>query len=64
MPRILCPKIMLIKKVRYNMNCHILRMVLLMVALLFTVAIVCYHYTKHRPTQKSKKIELSYLSFH
>ena len=37
--------------VRYQMNCHILSKVLLVIALLFII-VICYHYTKHRSKQK------------
>ena len=36
------------KKVRYRMDCYILHRVLLMIILLFIIAIICYHYGKHR----------------
>ena len=41
------------KIVRYKMDCYILLMVLLVILLLFIVAIICYHYAKHRLKQKS-----------
>ena len=36
------------KKVRYKMDCYILQKVLLVIILLFIIAIICYHYAKHR----------------
>ena len=51
------------KKVRYRMDCYILQRVLLMIILLFIIAIICYHYGKHRSKLKiycradNKKIE-------
>ena len=40
------------KKVRYKMDCYILHTVLLVIILSFTIAIVWYHYAKHRSKQK------------
>ena len=40
------------KKVRYKMVCYILNTFLLVNILLFIIAIICYHYTKHRSKQK------------
>ena len=40
------------KKVRYKMDYYILHTVLLVIKLLFIVAIICYHYAKHRCKQK------------
>ena len=51
------------KKVRYRIDCYILQRVLLMIILLFIIAIICYHYGKHRSKLKiycradNKKIE-------
>ena len=51
------------KKVRNRMDCYILQRVLLMIILLFIIAIICYHYGKHRSKLKiycradNKKIE-------
>ena len=39
------------KKVRYD--CCILQTVLLVIILVSTVIIICYHYAKHRSKQKS-----------
>ena len=39
------------KKVRYD--CYILQTVLLVIILVSTVIIICYHYAKHRSKQKS-----------
>ena len=36
------------KKVRHKMHCYILYTVLLVIILLCKIAIICYHYTKHR----------------
>ena len=36
------------------MDCYTLQTVLLMIMLLFIIAIICYHYAKHR--SKPKKI--------
>ena len=36
------------KKVRYKMDCYILHTVLLAIILLFIIAIISYHYAKHR----------------
>ena len=44
------------KKSRYKMDSYTPLMVSLMVILLFTVAIICYHYAKHR--SKGKHIAL------
>ena len=41
------------KKVRFKMDCWILSTVLLLVILLFLITIICYHYTEHRPKQKT-----------
>ena len=41
------------KKVSYTMDCYILHTVLLVVILLFIIAIICYHYAKHRSKQKN-----------
>ena len=35
------------KKVRYKMDCYILRIVLLVIILLLIIAIICYHYANH-----------------
>ena len=40
------------KKVRYKMDCFIFHTVLLVIILLFRIAIICYHYAKHRLKQK------------
>ena len=40
------------KKVRYKMNCCILRTVLVVVILLFLIAIICYQCTKQSSKQK------------
>ena len=34
------------QKVRYKMDCYILHTILLVIILLFTIAIICYHYVK------------------
>ena len=44
------------KNSRYKMDSYTPLMVSLMVILLFTVAIICYHYAKHR--SKGKHIAL------
>ena len=36
------------KKVRYKMDCYILRTILLVIILLFIINIIYYHYVKHR----------------
>ena len=41
------------KKVRYKMDCYILHMVLLVIIFIFIIAIICYHYAKHRSKQKN-----------
>ena len=41
------------KKVRYKMVCYIFHDFLLVIILLFTIAIICYHYTKHGSKWKS-----------
>ena len=41
------------KKLRCKMGCYILPTVLLVMILLFIIAIICYHYTKHRSKLKS-----------
>ena len=41
------------KKVRCKMDRYILHTVLLVVILPFIIAIICYHYAKHRSTQKN-----------
>ena len=41
------------KKSRYKMDSYTPLMVSLMVILLFTVAIICYHYAKHRSKGKT-----------
>ena len=38
------------KEVRYKMGCYILHAALLVIILLFIIAIMCYHYAKHRST--------------
>ena len=40
------------KKVRYKMDYYILYTVSLVIILLFIIAIICYHYAKHRSKQK------------
>ena len=40
------------KKVRYKIDCYILHPVLLMNLLLLIIALMCYHYVKHRSKQK------------
>ena len=40
------------KKIGYKINCYILHTVLLVVILLNIIAIICYHYAKHRSKQK------------
>ena len=40
------------KKVKYKMDCDILHTFLLVIILLFIIAIICYHYAKHRSKQK------------
>ena len=41
------------KKVRYKMDCYILHKVLSVITLLFTIATICYRYTKHRAKPKN-----------
>ena len=41
------------KKVRCKMDCYILHTFLLVNILLFIIAIICCHYTKHRSKQKN-----------
>ena len=41
------------KKVRHKIDCFILHAVLLVIILLLILTIICYHYGKHRPKQKS-----------
>ena len=41
------------KKVGYKMDCYILHTVLLVTILLFIIAIICYHYAKHRSKLKN-----------
>ena len=36
------------KKVTFKMDCHILHTILLGIILLLIIAIICYHYAKHR----------------
>ena len=36
------------KKVKYKTDCYILHTVLLAITLLLLIAIICYHYEKHR----------------
>ena len=40
------------KKVKYKMDCYILHTVLLVLILLFTIAIICCHYGKHKSKQR------------
>ena len=40
------------KKVRYEMDCYILHSFLLVIILLFIIAIIFYHYAKHKSKQK------------
>ena len=40
------------KKVRYKIDYYIMHTVLLVIILLFIIAIICYHYGKHRSKQK------------
>ena len=42
------------KKVRYKMDCYILYTALLMIILLFIIAIICDHCTKHRSKLKKR----------
>ena len=44
------------KKLRYKMNCYILHKVLLVIIILLIIAIINYHYTKHRSKQKGIRI--------
>ena len=41
------------KKVRYKMDCYILHTVLLRIILLFIIAVICYHYAKHKSKLKN-----------
>ena len=43
---------MMMKKVRYKIDCYILDAVLLAIILLLITAIIFYHYTKHRSELK------------
>ena len=40
------------KKLRYKIDRYTLQTVLLLIMLPFIIAIICYHYSKHRPKQK------------
>ena len=40
------------KKVKYKMDCYNLHTVLLVLILLFTIAIICCHYGKHKSKQR------------
>ena len=40
------------KKIKYKMDCYILHTFLLKMISLFLIAIICYHYTKHKSKQK------------
>ena len=44
------------KKVRYNIDCSILHKLLLVIILLLKITIICYHYAKHRSTQKGTNV--------
>ena len=39
-------------KVRYRIDCYILHIVLSVIKFMFTIAIICQHYSKHRSKQK------------
>ena len=41
------------KKVRYNIDCYILHTVLLVIILLLTITVICYHYVENRSKQRS-----------
>ena len=41
------------KKVRYKMVCYILHIILLLIILIFTIALNCYHCTKNNIKAKS-----------
>ena len=46
-------KIVIVKKVRYKIDCYILHTVLLsIILLLIIIIIICYYYAKHRSKQK------------
>ena len=40
------------KKMRYKIDCYSLNMLLLVIIGLCRIAVICYHYTKHRSKQK------------
>ena len=40
------------KKMRYKIDCYSLNMLLLVIIVLCIIAIICYHYKKHRSKQK------------
>ena len=40
------------KNVRYKVDCNTFQAVLLVIILPFIIAIICYHYSKHRSKQK------------
>ena len=39
----------------YKMDCYILHIVLSVTILLFIIALICYHYAKHKSKLKKKK---------
>ena len=41
------------KKIRYRMDCYILHTYLLVTIILFMIAIISYHYAKHKSKQKN-----------
>ena len=41
------------KRVRYEMDCYILHIILLVIILLFIISIICYLYTKHKSKLKN-----------
>ena len=42
------------KKVKYKMDCCIQHTVLIVIILLFIIAIICYHYAKHKSKLKNR----------
>ena len=41
------------ERVRYKINCYILHAVLVVIILTLEIAIICYHYAKHRSKIKN-----------
>ena len=49
-----------IRKVRYKMDCYILNTVWLVIILLFIIAVICYHYAKHKAKQRNELFHEQY----